>query len=43
MDLLHAVETQWALITIPGYGSIFMDVGLLGYDHDTGVITFETE
>jgi hypothetical protein len=28
----------WALITVPGYGSIFMDVGLIIFDADFNII-----
>jgi hypothetical protein len=31
----------WAVITVPGYGSIFMDVGLIVYNYDTDTVTFE--
>lgn len=31
----------FALVTIPGYGNIFIDVGVVVYDYDTGTVTFE--
>ena len=32
------ISGLWALITIPGYGSIFMDVGLIVFDEDFNII-----
>jgi hypothetical protein len=32
------VAGLWALITVPGYGSIFMDVGLLIFDADFNIV-----
>ena len=32
------VTGLWALVTVPGYGSIFMDVGLLIYDAGGNII-----
>jgi hypothetical protein len=28
-------------VTLPGYGNIFIDFGVVVYDYETGTVTFE--
>jgi hypothetical protein len=34
----HRITGLWALVTVPGYGAIFMDVGLLILDGDYNIV-----